>query len=425
MAEYDVFTTVDIGSRSTKGAVVAYDGDVYKVLAYAEIESRGIENGDVKDIASFKDNLNRLFDELEEQYPKLGKSEFIFSYSSDKYSLESHLERVVLAEDESEVIITEEMLEKIKEDSIKKMSGEGTGYAVYHFYPKRYIINDLRNVFNPIGMKAKSLTMEFTAVKIDYPFSEMIKGILDDFIGEEVTIYSSHITSAEGVLTLTEKDSGVVVIELGHDFTTVVAYLNGIPINMSVVPIGIKHVIKDIAYVLGTSYNEAEILLRNHGSAIISTQHEDELELEYRALDGRTVKRVSVEKLSLVINARLGEIMNKSRRIFKDLERDIMEYRENGIPGGVVLTGGGAKIKNMTELATQVFRTNVRVGTFYRSFPNEEGVEGEEEVIDDPAFASVFGNVVEFIKLVPEEAGRIKEKGGFFKALRNFFKNLL
>ncbi|MCD6449658.1 MAG: cell division protein FtsA [Thermotogaceae bacterium] len=424
MAEYDIFTTVDIGSRYTKAAVVSYDGEIYRVLAFAEVESRGIENGDVKDIASFKDNMNRLFDELEEQYPKLGKTEFIFSYSSNRFSLESHLERVVLAEDESEVLITEEMLEKIKDDSIKKMSGEGTGYAVYHFYPKRYIINDLRNVFNPVGMKARSLTMEFIAVKIDYPLSEMIKSILGDFIGEEVTVYSSHISSAEGVLTLTEKDSGVVVLELGHDFTTVIAYLNGIPVSMKVVPVGIKHVIKDIAYVLGTSYKEAEILLRNHGSATISTQNEEELEIEYRALDGRTIKRVSVEKLSLVINARLGEIMNKSRRIFKDLERDILEYRENGIPGGVILTGGGAKIKNIAELATQVFRTNVRIGTFCRSFPDEERVEGAEDVVDNAAFSSVFGNVVEFIKLIPEEAGGIKEKSRFLKALKDFFKNL-
>lgn len=428
MARYELYTSIDIGSRNTKGAVVLREEGRYSILGYVEVESRGIENGDIKDIGSFKDNMNRVIDELSKQFPKINHSTFVFSFSSDKFVLDEHAEedQLVPEEEEQQVTITGEMLEELKERATYRLSGPEEGYLVFHFYPKRYLINGSRVVFNPTDMKAKSLTMEFIAVKVDFSLAESLRTTLEDVVGFEPFLFASPITSAEGVLTPTEKDSGVVMIEIGHDFTTIVAYLNGIPIRFSVVPVGVKHVIKDIAYVLGTSIDEAEMLLKSHGSALYETQQEEGVEVEYRALDGRTLKRISTERLSLIINARVREILNKARRIFKDLERRVPEYRENGIPGGVVLTGGGAKIKGISEIAGQVFRTNVRLGTFLRSIPGDYPViEGEEEIADDPAFSAVFGNVVTYVKLAYEETGAaMRRKKGFLETILRFLKSL-
>ncbi len=427
MARYELYVSVDIGSRSTKGAVIMRDGEKYTVLGYISVDSRGIENGDIKDVSSFKENMMYIMDELEKQFPKLGKSIFLFSFSTDRFLLSEHSEEDELAgEDEEDKLITEEMLDTLREKALERLSGSEHGYRVFHFYPKRFLIDEKRVVFNPVDMKAKKLTMEFIAVKADSSLAEPLKATIEDSLGVEISLFSSPIVAAEGVLTATEKDSGVVMVDLGHDFTTLVAYLNGIPIDLHVIPVGIRHVIKDIAYVLGTSIGEAETLLRNYGSALYESRQEEMFDIEYKALDGRTLKRVSVEKLSLIINARVREILNKARRIFKDLERNVPEYRENGIPGGIVLTGGGAKIKGITDIAGQVFRTNIRVGTFLRSITGEyPEIEGGEEVADDPLFSAVFGNILEFDKAAGEGRFSRKKKRNLVDTIIKFFKSLI
>ncbi len=423
----DLFTSIDVGTRSTKGVVMEIqDGNKYIIHAHTEIPSRGIEKGDVKDVNAFKECLNAAFEDLESQFPKIDKSFFLLSFSSDKYILESLSHRVELSQGEEgeEVVVTEDMIKTLEEEAKRRISEEGDGYKIYHFYPKRYVINDTRMVYNPVDMKAKSLAVEFSAVKIDYETADMIEAIVQDLIGYECIFFASPVTGSEGVLTSTEKDSGVVVIDIGHEFTTVVAYLNGSPIDLRIVPVGVRHVIRDIAYVLATSNNEAERLLKTYGSASYDI-HMEEGEIEYRALDGRTLKRIPEDKFFMIINARVNEILNKSRRIIKDLERKVQEYRENGIPGGVVLIGGGAKIKGIVESATENFKTNVRIGNFVTSLTEGQVIEGKEEFTNDPAASAVFGNVIEAQKeLYGEIQYTTPKKFSFFKALFRFLKEL-
>ena len=428
MARHEVYTSVDIGSRYFKGVVVEVKGDSFELLANAEVNSRGVESGDIKDISAFKEAFNHLLEELLSQYPRLAKTELLVSFSSDKFSLDDHRESFELAgEGEEEVLVTDEILEDLKYETLSRISGPEVGKKVLNMFVRRYILNGNRVVVNPVDMPARSIDMEMLSVRIDYPIGESIRATLEDITGSEPSVFASPISAAEGTLTPTEKDSGVVLVDLGYNFSTVIAYLNNIPISLEYVPIGMKNVLKDIVYVFRTSFEEAETMLRNHSSAVYNPAENSDIEIEYREIDGRTVKKISAAKFSMVVNARLVEIFNKIRRVYKNLERSVPEYRESGIPGGVVLTGGGARIRRIADLAVQVLRTNVRVGSFLTSFPvGSERAIGDEEVLGDPTFSAAFGNVVNFLKMEMEiqKPQRSKKSQSFSKALKKFLKNL-
>ncbi len=427
MARYELFTSIDIGTRSVKAATVGKKGEGLELLAYAIGPSRGIEGGDIKDVIAFKESLGAVLDELERQFMRVYDSEFIVSFSSDSFDLQEVREEVALSEGE-EVLITEDTVEDIKEKVLRKISGPDTGREVYHMFTKRYLLNGNRLVFSPIDMRARSLTMELVAVSNDYSISESIRSTVSDIIESELNLMASPISAAEGVLTSTEKDSGVVVIELGHNFTTVIAYVNSIPIGMTMLPLGIKNVIKDIASVFGTSFDEAERLLRTRGVAMLDITEESP-EVRYKALDGVTERITTLQNLASVIHARLREILNKARRVYKSFENRIEEFRERGIPGGVVLTGGGAKINRIEDLAASVFKSSVGVGSYSRSSPlGNPDIIGDEEALGDPIFSPVFGNIVTFMKKYSspvEFAPKKRTSGGLMKKIAKFFKNLL
>ncbi len=429
MARYEVYTSVDIGSKYLKGAVVAVKGDTFEVLGYAEVPSRGIDSGDIKDVSAFKESFNRILEELARQYPRISKTELLVSFSSDGFTLDTHRESFQLVEEdeEGEVLITEELLEDLKYEIYSKLSGPEVGKRVLNIFTRGFTLNGNRVVINPIDMSAREIEIEVAAVRVDYSAGEALRATLEDMVGTDPEMFATPISAAEGALTPTEKDSGVVLVDLGYNFTTVVPYLNNMPVDVRYVPLGIKNVVKDIVYVFRTSFDEAEMMLRNNGFAVYDPSSDLESEIEYREIDGRTIKKVSLGKFALVVNARLMEIFNKVRRVYKDLERNVPAYRENGIPGGVVLTGGGARIKRIEDLATQVLRTNVRIGKFVTSFPiDHERVVGGEEAVENPAFTPVFGNVVSHFKSYSEivKSSSTTKSSGIWKGLKKLLKNL-
>jgi len=417
MAKYEMFTSIDIGAYHLKGIVMRKKGDTWELLAYSSVRSRGIDGGEIRDAVAFKESLNRLLEELSEQTPKVMHSDFVISFSSFEFGIVNVSNELVLSDTEEKVHITPEHVDKLRELSIEKLS-EDDGRMVFHIYPKRFLIDGRRMVFNPIDMNATKLEGEFIVVVLPYSIGEIYRNSLMDVFEFEPTFSASPIASAEGVLSEMEKDSGVVVLNLGHNFSSFIAYQNGVPIKVVSIPLGIKHVIKDVASILGTSMDEAERLLMTHGNAQY-LDIEDE-EIEYRGLDGRSVRSVSKKKLATIIHARLREILNKARRIYRELEISIPDFRDVGIPGGIVLTGGGAKIPRLIDLAADVFKAPVRTGSYSTS--SNPPVIGSEDISADPSFSAAFGSIFCMTRNPYQQP--TQKSTSFMKKILDFFRSL-
>ncbi|ACM23917.1 MULTISPECIES: cell division protein FtsA [Thermotoga] len=409
------FTSIDIGSRYIKGLVLRKHDQEWEALAYSSVKSRGLDEGEIKDAIAFKESVNTLLKELEEQIQRSLRSDFIISFSNVNFERRDVVSEKDFGEDRR--VINLDILGEMQSEALGKL--EEDGKKPLHLFSKRYLLDGERIVFNPLDMKASKITVEYTSIVIPVRIYEMFYNFLQDIVKSPFQLRSSLVSTAEGVLTSSEKDRGVVVLNLGYNFTGLIAYKNGVPIKIAYVPVGMKHVIKDVSAVLDTSFEEAERLIITYGNAVYSDIKEEEI--QYRGLDGNTVKTTNVKKLAVIIHARLREIMSKSKKVFREVEAKIMEEGEIGIPGGVVLSGGGAKIPRINDLATEVFRVPVRTGCYANS--DKPLIVNSDEAAYDPSFAAAFGNVFSSMENPYEEAPVKRENP--FKRIFRLFRELM
>ncbi|MBO8160366.1 MAG: cell division protein FtsA [Thermosipho sp. (in: Bacteria)] len=418
MGKWSPIVSIDIGNDTLKGIVVNYTNEGKEILAYSAVKTKGIELGDIKDVVSLNDSMNVLIENLEEQVGKVLKGDFLISSSCGNFELREIREELILSEDESKAIVNEKHLEELKDLLLREVIGDNN--LVYHLFTKRYILDGKKIVFNPVDMSAEKLEAVYSLIIGDNIHKSIVDYATRDTIGE-AEYFLSTVSAAEAILTGTEKDSGVMHVDMGYHTTVVTVYLNNAPVMLVRIPVAIRHVILDIARVLRTSIYEAERLLKIHGIAIF--ENIEHSIIEYKALDGRTSLETERERLARIIHARLREIFMKIRRVYRDAVLNFEEFKDLGIPGGIVLSGGGANILRITDVAADIMRCSVRVGNFI--YTEDYVIEENENVLNDPIFASVLGNIVLFEKLEEETYSNPgKSRRTLGEIISNFFKKL-
>lgn len=418
MGKWDPVVSIDIGNDSIKGVVVNYSNEGKEVVAYSNLKSKGIESGDIKDVVALNDAMNQIIENLEEQVGKTLKGDFLVSSSVGNFKLQEIREELLLTEGDNLVTVNEKHVDEIKELVLNRALGENN--YVYHSYIKKYILDENKIVFNPVDMSARKLEAVYSIIMGDSIHRSIVDYATRETLGE-ADYYISPISAAEAVLTSFEKDSGVMHVDLGFYSTVVTIFLNNAPIRFVRLPKSMKYVVLDIAKILKTSIYEAERLLKIYGIAIF--QNIEPSIIEYKALDGRTTLETNRELLARIIYARLREIFLNVRKIYRDATIDYKEFRDLGIPGGIVLTGGGAKIPRITDVAADVMKCSVRVGSFINT--EEFIIEENEQILSDPQFAAAFGNILQFEKeegIDTLNKPRNKSSSVFSDFLRKLFK---
>lgn len=413
-------TAIDIGSSKIKGVVGEINDEKIELKAFASIRSRGIEGGEIKDAVALKDSIENLLVELETQEPRQPDSYFCVTFSTTSTNLKvSNVEKRFngkrIIDDELVIELlskfnpaerddtktddeflpqnSENLDHKSKEEEKATFSLFLNEYNVLHVMPKRYIIDGVKNVSNPIDMEASILGVEASLITVDKAQLDALKKLLEDVNIFDPVFYSPLFTASEALLSVEEKERGTVCLNMGYSFTDFMVYFNGVPIYLGIVPLGIKNVIRDVAQVLETSFEEAERLLVQHGLASHDLVKED-VKIPYLLLDGKNQGETSLKKLSLIIYARIREILGNVKREIRRAETFLTEQGGVGIPGGIVLIGGGTKIEGITETAVEVFKLPIRVG----KIESIEGVEliDEARVSEDPLYISAVGSIALF-----------------------------
>ncbi|MCX7653182.1 MAG: cell division protein FtsA [Fervidobacterium sp.] len=383
--------SLDIGNDSIKAIVVDYSEGYGNVVAFSNVKTRGIENGEIKDVVALNESMVQIVEDLERQIEKELRGELLVSSSCGDFTLTEVTEELLLNE-KDETVVSEEHVSKLTENLLNDISPSNEKNSL-HLFVKKYILDDKKVVVNPVGMKAKKLSAVFTIVMGSEKYRNVVEYATKDILGE-AEYYISFVSNAEAVLSHVEKDRGVLHVDLGYHSTVVTLYYANTPLEMNRIDIAMKNVIKDIAIVLKTSLQEAERLLRTYGVAVYLDV--EPVIIEYKGLDGRSIQRTDKEYLSRIIYARLREIFMRIRKLYKDYTLKYPEFSNVGIPGGIVLTGGGAMLQRIESLASDVFRCPVRIGNLFDS--DKFKCESDETIVFSPLYSSAFGNIIVYEK---------------------------
>ena len=170
---------------------------------------------------------------------------------------------------------------------------------------------------------------------------------------------------------------GAVLIDIGGGTSDIIVYNNDSIMHTGAIPLGGESLTKDIAYGLETSLEQAEIIKCTHGIAKSSLANDDE-KIKITGTNGRNDKNVSEKELSKIIEARMHEIFHLCKN-----EINKSEVKTN-FTFGIVLTGGGAQMKNINDLAQEIFEMPIKIGV-------PDSVNGKSDILNDSRYATSIG----------------------------------
>jgi cell division protein FtsA len=249
--------------------------------------------------------------------------------------------------------ITESDIEQVRE--VAKAVNLPADREIVHSIGQHYRIDDQEGVVRPDGMEGAKLSLDMLVLHGIRGRMHNVAKVVKNVPVEVQDVGFSGLCSALSVLTPEQKKSGVIVIDIGGGTTDYVVYADDVVAAAGALGIGGDHITNDIALAFNIPTSQTESLKREHGSAVVEPGAGSH-KVDVPADVGFPGRSVSVKSLNTVINARVDEVLGTvKRRIEKD---NLLRY----VGAGVVLTGGVANMKGMTQLAEKVFRLPCSIG---------------------------------------------------------------
>jgi cell division protein FtsA len=251
------------------------------------------------------------------------------------------------------------------------------GREIIHTVNQYYSVDDQSGIVDPLGMEGSNLGLRSLIIHgASNRMRNMAKAVASVPL-EIVDSVFSGLCAGLAVLTPTQKESGVLLIDLGGGSTDILLYAPRYLALAQSIGVGGEHVTNDIAIGMKLPHSQAMRLKITRGSAIVDHSLRGKtvsLPAE-GGFDGRTIKLMT---LNTIINARMEETFRMIRSI---CEREGLLHQ---IGAGVVLTGGGAQMKDVERLAESVFNMPACIG-------RPRNVSGIEIASDNPEYAAVTG----------------------------------
>jgi len=219
------------------------------------------------------------------------------------------------------------------------------------------------------------------------------------------------LAAAEAVLTPDERELGVALVDIGGGTTDFAIFERGSLWHTGVVSVGGEHFTNDIAVGLRTPVPDAERVKRRSGCALASMVGEDEV-IEVASVGGRKPRIMPRRILSEILQPRAEEVFHL---LWDEIQR---AGYEKMLHSGIVLTGGGAMLEGMAEIAEQIFDLPIR-----RGYPT--GIGGLTDHVNSPAFATAVGLVMYAHRNGASEAARLAGVGALGRVagrLRGLFR---
>ena len=367
---------LDIGSSRTTVLIAEVVGELPKrpgirVLGVGHAPTTGMKRGVVANIEETSRSIAAALEEAQRMAGVTVESAFVGIAGEHVQSMTSNGVVAVAGEE-------------ISRADVERVNGVARAHAIpqdrelLHAIPQEYVVNGDHGIQDPIGMRGLRLETEMYLITIGaQPATNLRKSV--EKAGLRVReLVLEPLASALAVLSEDEKDMGVALVELGATASDVAVFHDGKIRHLATIPFGGAHVTNDLVHGVGVTQSDAESLKEHYGVALESMVDPKEvIQLPSSGVHGE--RQIPRELLAHIIHQRLDEI-------FDLVQRGVESAGYQGrLSGGLVLTGGGAEMTGVAELASDVFGLSVRIGT------PREPVGGLRETIDTPRAMTAVG----------------------------------
>jgi cell division protein FtsA len=280
---------------------------------------------------------------------------------------------------------------------------------VLHVIPQDYIVDHRSGIRDPVGMAGTRLEAEVYIITSSLTATQNLQKAVGRAGYRIEAMIHEPLATARAVLTEDEKDVGVALLDLGGGTTEMSIFRDGRMRHLASIPWGGGTVTNDLAKGLAVTFAEAEKAKEKHGAAFAKMVNPRE-SVELPGPGPGTRRDVPRELIAHIIEQRLDEILSLAAK-------EIESAGESGKLGaGAVLTGGGAALNGVVDLAQHVFGMPVRVGV-----PGA-GLVGLGDRVGSPQYATATGLALLGAERTADNPLRFNFRGGLLRRLIEFWK---
>ena len=371
-------TGLDIGtSRVTCIIGEPEEGGRVAIVGIGEAEARGLRKGVVVDPDAAVEAIKRAVEEAERMSGL--ETEEVAVNLAGSHILSSNGQAIVAVAGRDREITQEDVRRAVESASAIPLSA---GREIVDRLPQEFIVDDQDGINDPVGMIGARLAVKVHIVTSPVTARQNAINAVNRSGLVVADMVLEQLAAAEASLTEDDKEFGSALVDIGAETTGLVIYQRGAVQHTAVFALGGSHFTNDIAFGLRTPIPEAEKIKRTVGcasSASLNEMERGEL-VEVPSVGGRAPRQLSRQILCDILQPRAEEVLMQVAD----------EIRESGwerqLSSGVVLTGGGALLSGMSEIAEQVFDAPVRIG-----YPERDRFGGLIEDIQSPIWAAAAG----------------------------------
>lgn len=388
----NIIVGLDIGTSYVRAVIGEInDEDCVEIIGVARKDSTGLRNGVIVNIESTMTVIKEVIEAAEQkagyevvscvtgiggvQIESMNSKGLVAVASRGKPDREinqADVERVLEAANAVQIPMDRKML---------------------HVIPQEYIIDGMRGFKDPIHMIGVRLEAEVHIVTASRTAIQNISSCVERAGYQLDRVMLKTLAAAQAVMLDEERELGSILIDIGGGTTDVLVIIHDAPVCTASIPVGGSLVTNDIAIVKGISTGTAERIKIESGCCWLQSVDSEE-EVIIPGVGGREPELSTRAELCQIIQPRMEEIFT--------MVYDEVSHRTNltQLSGNIILTGGGALMSGIVELAESVFNTSsVRLG-----MPEKLG--GIEEEYRTPDYATGIGLILANKDLVANRSGK-------------------
>jgi len=401
MAKAKATIGIDIGTYSIK--ILGINKETNEALFLEVHDSYGVQKGRIKEPAEVAKIINEMLESIERKHNYPIENVFV-NINGSKLELIPSTASISVGRADQKV--SEEDISRAKEE-VKMINLQSNNKKIIEVFPKEWTLDNEKESRDPLGMQGFKLELEAMLLSV---FNAEIEAVLDSLDGIDVTeenIIPGPIADANAILTPSQKELGVALMNIGAGSTSVIIYEDGKLLNMAVFPIGSSNITNDIAIGFKTEIEIAEEIKKKHGSCFKKGQAKKiSFPLEGEEEDKKKEYLTFAEKdLIKIIEARVCEIFEFAQEEIKKVSRQGL------LPAGIIITGGGSNLSGIVDLAKKEFKLPAKIGYC-------KEIKGLEK---DATISTVCGVLLSR----SDRDGSYNSENKFFKKIKKIFNNFI
>lgn len=404
-------TGLDIGTENIRAVVLSTEKEgEYTVVGYNEGKSEGMRKGVPANLTGPASAADRMLAEVQHMCGSPINSAYVSVNGSQISS--DNVEGMIAIGGAVEHEIDFNDLARIED--VAKMGKVPSNRTVLDIVPLEYAIDGQGGIKDPVGMTGARLELRACIVSALTPNIENIYKATETADIMTLRVVPSVVAAAKAILTERQRENGVAVVDMGAATTSVAVFEEGDLQYVGVVPAGSNNITNDLAIVLAIETELAEEIKERFITGNFDTEKSAAIRVgkDERAFDRKEVEQVAKE--------RLFEIFSEVRKKLKAAKYD------QRLPEGIVLVGGGAKMRDIEIYAKEVLEASVKIGA-------PSGLSGMATDVSKPEYAAAVGlammaaedsmsnNVSRKKNKKPKKDGHAKKTGGNGGFLKKLF----